>query len=138
MLIWMILTFPFKDTLICCSHIIAEFGFLIYISALFPFLSEKMGTSSRSSLGSIIIWGVLGLIILIWIIFIIHIVKVCRVKWHLRKDEALAKEIEKEENEKAERDRLNEEKAKICGRRHRKFLKMGERKGKKVNILNNS
>ena len=105
MIIWMIATFPFKDKLICLSHIISELGFLVYNSALFAFLSESMTTSSRSYLGSVVIWGLIGLIVLIWIIFIIHIVKVCISNHKLKKDEALALELEIEEKDKAERAR---------------------------------
>ena len=135
MVIWIICTFPFKDKLICSSHIISEIGFVIYTSALFIFLSETMETDSRSYIGSIIIWGVLGLIIFIWIIFIIHIIKVCAVNWRLKKDQALAKELEIEEKKKEEIERLNEEKAKICGKRHRKLLKMGHKEKENVNNI---
>ena len=134
MLIWMVFTFPFKDKLICSSHIISEFGFLIYTSTLFPFLSEEMETNSRSDLGSIIIWGVLGLIILIWIIFIIHIIKVCILKRQVKKDETLAKELEKEEKAKAERDELNREKVNICGKRHRELLKISHKHVEKEKV----
>ena len=106
MISWMIVSFPFKDKLICFSHIISEFGFLLYSSALFPFLSESIATNPRSYLGSLIIWGLIGLIILIWIIFLIHIVKVCIFNRRLKKDEAIAQELEMEEKEKAEKARV--------------------------------
>ena len=44
MILLMIVSFPFKDKLICFLHIISEFGFLLYSSALFPFLSESIAT----------------------------------------------------------------------------------------------
>ena len=124
MIIWMITSFPFKDKLICFSHIISEIGFLIYSSALFAFLSESMTTSSRSSLGTKMIWGLIALIILIWIIFIIHIVKVCIFKRVAKKDEALAKEIEKEEKENAEKIRAENERAIECQERRRKAFEI--------------
>ena len=34
------------------SHILSEIGFLFYTSALFPFLSDQMESSSRESFGS--------------------------------------------------------------------------------------
>ena len=124
MLIWMISTFPFKDRLICCSHIISELGFLLYVSALFFFLSQTMETNSRSYLGSIIIWGLIGLIVVIWIIFIIHIVKTCLEKRQIKKDEKLAKELESAQNEKDKKDRVDKENAIVCKKRHRKLVKM--------------
>ena len=79
------MTKPFKDKLICTSHILSEIGFLFYTSALFPFLSEQMESSSRESFGSIIIWGLISLIGVIWIIFIIHIIKLFLVKINLQR-----------------------------------------------------
>ena len=124
MIIWMIATFPFKDKLICLSHIISELGFLMYSSVLFPFLSESMATSPRSYLGSIVIWGLIGLIVLIWIIFIIHVVKVCISSKNAKKDEALALELEFEEKEKSERARALIERRNIYRKRKREPVEM--------------
>ena len=133
MISWMIVSFPFKDKLICFSHIISEFGFLLYSSALFPFLSESIATNPRSYLGSLIIWGLIGLIILIWIIFLIHIVKVCIFNRKLKKDEAIAQELEMEEKEKAEKARALIARRTIYRKRKSKSAEMAtQQKEKKV------
>ena len=135
MIIWMISSFPFKDKLICFSHIISEFGFFLYTSALFAFLSQSMPTNSRSNLGSVILWGLIGLIVIIWLIFFIHIIKVCIYKYKMKKDEALAKEIEEEEKENEEREKIEEERAVICQKRKRQVVRIiNEQKGE--NVLN--
>ena len=131
MILWMILTWPFKDKLICCSHIISEFGFFLYTSTLFPFLSESMTTNSRLYLGSIIIWGLISLIILIWIIFIVHIIKMCILKNQLKKTQKLeAEKKELEENAKDE-----EAKMVKCRENHRKLVELG-RLNKKREVVN--
>ena len=99
MIIWIIGTFPFKDKLICFSHIFSECGFLIYISSLFPFISDTMETSQRLYLGTIIIWGVFVLIVVIWLIFIAYLVKLLVLK----RRERILKELEEERQKEKEK-----------------------------------
>ena len=99
MIMWIIGTFPFKDKLICFSHIFSECGFLIYISSLFPFISDTMETSQRLYLGTIIIWGVFVLIVVIWFIFIVYLVKLLVLK----RRERILKELEEERLKEKER-----------------------------------
>ena len=131
MLIWMIFIFPFKDKLICSSHIISEFGFFLCTSTLFSFLSESMTTNSRLYLGSIILWRLIGLIVLIWIIFIVHIIKMCIFKHQLKKTQKL----EAEQKELEERAKEEEAKMAKCKKDHRKLIELGKL-NKKREVLN--
>ena len=108
MIIWMVVTKPFKDSLICISHTIAEFGFLVYTAFLFPFLSDTMASDTRLYIGSIIIWSIVALMVIVWIIFIINIIKIFVINRKLKKAKA------KEELEKKE---LEEEEARLAKRR---------------------
>ena len=135
MLLWMISYFPFKDKLICCSHIISEIGFVLFTSSLFFFLSETMVTSSRSNLGSITIWGLITLIVIIWIIFVVHMVKVFILKRRFKKQQKLAKKLEEEAKITAEKARVYEEKMKLCQQRHRKVLEMISEENKEIKVI---
>ena len=106
----MIGTVPFKDKLICFSHILSEIGFLVYTTVLFSFLSPVMPSASRLKLGSAVIWGLIGLIGVVWIIFVSHIIKLFYMKRQMKitqtKKEAEEKEIQEQleiQNEKKER-----------------------------------
>ena len=69
----MLKTIPFRDKLICSSHILSEIGFLCYTSSLFPFLSEEMDSKDRLYIGSIIVWSLVSLMAIIWLIFLCHL-----------------------------------------------------------------
>ena len=135
MLLWMIICFPFKDKLICSSHIISEIGFVLYTSSLFFFLSETMVTSSRSNLGSMTIWGLIALIVIIWIIFVVHIVKVFILRRRFKKQEKLAKELEEEAKINEENAKVLKQKQKLCQERHRKVVEMISEENKEIKVI---
>ena len=92
----MLRTIPFKDKLICATHIVSEIGFLFYACSLFFFLSEELESGKRLYLGSIIVWGLIILMGVIWLMFIAHIIKLFIHKRRQRKEKKL---LEEEENE---------------------------------------
>ena len=98
----MLKTVPFRDKLICASHIVSEIGFLLYGCSLFLLLSEELESESRSFIGSIIVWGLVILMGVIWVMFVCHLVKICIQKRKANKAKKLLLEEQKETQERTQ------------------------------------